>query len=206
MNTVGVWVAAIVNLAIWSYLFRDNPIYRIAEHLYIGVAAGHALVMGVGSIKSLAWTPALAASTAVDKRILAWVTLVLGLLLYTRFSKRYRLASTLPIGILLGTGAGLSLGSTIISQGLAQVRATILPLASANNWIIVLGVLATMCHFLYTRFDGVVGQVVGGASRIGRWLIMIGLGAAYGNTVMGRVSLLTGRLIFLFRDWLGILQ
>ena len=206
MNTLGIWVAALVNLAIWSYLFRDNPIYRAVEHLYIGVAAGHALVQGVASIKSLAWTPALAANTALDKRVLAWITLALGLMLYARFFKRYRLVSALPIGILVGTGAGLSLGSTVISQGLAQVKATILPLTSLNNWIIVFGVLATMCHFLFMKFDGVVGQVVAGASRFGRWLIMIGLGAAYGNTVMGRVSLLTGRLIFIFRDWLHILK
>ena len=206
MNTFGIWVAALINLAIWSYLFRDNPIYRVAEHLFIGVSAGHALVMGVGSIKSLAWVPALSATVTTDKRIFAWLSLALGLMLYGRLSKRYRLLSTLPVGILLGTGAGLSLGSTVISQGLAQVKATILPLTSVNNVIIVFGVLATMCHFLYTKFDGPAGQVVAKASLVGRWLIMIGLGAAYGNTVMGRVSLLTGRLVFLFRDWLHILK
>src|SRR4030042_1502333 len=145
MNTFGIWIAAFVNLAVWSYLFKDNPIYKLAEHLFIGVSAGHALVMGVGSINSLAWKPALAASTAPGQRVIAWLSLVLGLLLYARFFKKYRLVGALPIGILLGTGAGLSLGSTVISQGIAQVKATILPLTSLDNLVIVAGVLATMC-------------------------------------------------------------
>lgn len=206
MNTVGIWVAAVVNLAIWSYLLKDNPAYKVAEHLFIGVSAGHALVMGVGSVKSLAWKPAFGATTASDQRILAVLSLAMGLLLYARFFKKIRMIGALPIGILLGTGAGLSLGSTVISQGIAQVKATILPLTSVNNVIIVVGVLATMCYFLYTRFDGAPGRFIAGASLIGRFLIMIGLGAAYGNTVMGRVALLTGRLTFLFRDWLHVLK
>lgn len=206
MDTFGIWVAAFVNLAIWSYLLKDNPLYKVVEHLFIGISAGHALVMGWGSVKSLAWKPAFDASSTGDQRLLAALSLAMGLLLYARFFKQYRVIGALPIGILLGTGAGLSLGSTVISQGIAQVRATILPLTSVNNVVIVVGVLATMCYFLYTKLEGAPGRFIAGASLIGRYMMMIGLGAAYGNTVMGRVALLTGRLTFLFRDWLGILK
>ena len=41
MNDPWVWIEAIMTLAILSYLYKDNPVYKLAEHLFIGVAAGY---------------------------------------------------------------------------------------------------------------------------------------------------------------------
>ena len=48
--------------------------------------------------------------------------------------------------------------------------------------------------------------VIGGISKIGVWFLMIAFGASFGFTVMARMSLLIGRIQFLIRDWLGIIQ
>lgn len=204
VTTLGIWIAVFLNLAVWSYLFGENKIYRYVEHLFIGVSAGHALVMGIGSIRTLAWNPAFSPKTPEVQRLLAVLSMLLGLALYTTLSKKYRRISALPVGILLGTGAGLSMGGTIISQGIAQIKATILPLNTINNAVIVLGVLATMVYFIYGRAQGAVGDMALQVGKVGRWIMMIGFGAAYGTTVMGRVALLTGRVSFLLKDWLGI--
>ena len=45
---------------------------------------------------------------------------------------------------------------------------------------------------------------VGGASKVGIWFMMVSFGASFGYTIMARLSLLIGRVSFLFRDWLGI--
>ena len=46
----------------------------------------------------------------------------------------------------------------------------------------------------------------GNASRIASLLIlMVGFGASFGLTVMGRVSLLIDRIQFLLTDWLGLI-
>ena len=41
----GSWIVVFLTLCIFSYLFDDNPFYKAAEHLYIGLSAGYALVM-----------------------------------------------------------------------------------------------------------------------------------------------------------------
>ncbi len=38
---VGAWIAVFLTLAIFSYLYRDNPFYKIAEHVFVGVSAGY---------------------------------------------------------------------------------------------------------------------------------------------------------------------
>lgn len=203
MMTFGIWVGAILTLAATSYLWKENPAFRYAEHIFIGVAAGHALVMGVQSIRNLSFVPLTSAKTDSVTKLLALVSIVMGLLLYARFFKNGKLLTSLPVGILLGTGAGLSLGGTIISQSVAQIRATIVPLNSIDNIILVVGTLATMFYFFYSAPKS---RVISGASTIGRYLMMVAFGAAYGNTVMGRVALLAGRLQFLMKDWLHIMK
>jgi len=38
---VGAWIAVFLTLAIFSYLYKDNPFYKTAEHIFVGVSAGY---------------------------------------------------------------------------------------------------------------------------------------------------------------------
>ncbi len=38
---LGAWIAAFLTLAILSYLYKDNPFYKTAEHLFVGISAGY---------------------------------------------------------------------------------------------------------------------------------------------------------------------
>jgi hypothetical protein len=40
----GVWIAALLTLFIFSFLYKDNPLYKFAEHLFVGVSAGYIVV------------------------------------------------------------------------------------------------------------------------------------------------------------------
>ena len=41
MDIVGVWLLVIMTLSIFSYLYGDNPFYKAAEHIFVGVSAGY---------------------------------------------------------------------------------------------------------------------------------------------------------------------
>jgi hypothetical protein len=74
---------------------------------------------------------------------------------------------------------------------------------SINNFLILLGVVSVLIYFFFSlEHKGVIG----GVSKIGVWFLMIAFGASFGFTVMARMSLLIGRIQFLIRDWLGIIQ
>ena len=45
MEIFGVWLSVFLTLSIFSYLYKDNPFYKAAEHLYIGVSAGYIAVI-----------------------------------------------------------------------------------------------------------------------------------------------------------------
>ena len=54
---LGTWIAAIATIGIMSFVFKDNPLYRIVENVYVGVSAGHALVLGWINIRDQGITP-----------------------------------------------------------------------------------------------------------------------------------------------------
>ena len=43
-DIIGAFLIVFLTLSIFSYLFSDNPFYKFAEHLFVGIAAGYVLV------------------------------------------------------------------------------------------------------------------------------------------------------------------
>ncbi len=196
-EALGVWIAAIGTLACYSYLYKDNIFYQVMEHIFIGIAAAHAVVMGVQSIRDTAWTP------ATSGKYVWWIPIVLGALLYTRFFKGYGWISRYPLAFLMGVGGGVAFRGALDGQFVAQIRATMAPITTVNQFIIFIGVLGSLAYFLFGPWSRTL--VVRYVSTIGIWTMMAAFGAAYGNTVMARMSLVIGRLQFLFGTWLPIL-
>lgn len=195
---LGTWIAAIATIGIMSFVFKDNPLYRIVENVYVGVSAGHALVLGWINIRDQGITP-----LTSEGEWSVIIPLLLGLLLYTRYFKDIAWLSRFPLSILVGIGTGLAIRGTIGSQIVNQVKSTVLPLNNINNAIIVFGTLGVLSYFYFSKeHRGVLKHV----STFGRCVMMVSFGAAFGSTVMGRMALLIDRLYFLYANWLGIIR
>lgn len=200
-DLVGTWLAAFLTLAIFSFLYKDNPFYKFAEHVFVGVSAGYWMCLAfwqtmmpnlVGKLKAGEWV--------------YLFPLALGLLLLCRLVPRASWISRWPLAFCVGVFAGQNIVYTLQSQVMQQVNATMLPLwgnatwlDTAVNWILVVGTLTGLVYFYFSVEHK--GPLFGGASRIGIWVLMIAFGAAFGNTVMARVSLVIGRVMFFITDW-----
>lgn len=204
-----VWFMGIGMLSLYSFIYKENPVYRLFEHIYVGASVGYTFVTAWGNIIDQAWTPL---TTKGQVNLIA--PIVLGLLLYTRFFKSLAWLSRWPMSFLMGLGVGISTYGLLNSQLIAQSRAAMVPLVvkgadgamllgkSLNNIIMVVGVLGVLFFFFFSvEHKGPIR----GMSRIGRITMMITFGVAFGNVVMGRISLLLGTISDIFGTWLGII-
>ena len=41
----GIITAVAITLAMYSFLYKDNPIFKIAENLFVGVAMGYSIII-----------------------------------------------------------------------------------------------------------------------------------------------------------------
>lgn len=44
-RTLGIWVAAFCTLGMLSFLYKDNPLYKICEHAFVGISAAYWMVI-----------------------------------------------------------------------------------------------------------------------------------------------------------------
>lgn len=209
METLGIWIGALGTLAILSFLLRENPFFRTAEHLFIGLAAGIGIFYGYQSIVTNAWDPLVRPAEGEPRQWLMIIPLVLGVLLYTRFLNNGKWISRIPLGFIVGVGSALAIRGVIGASFMSQIVATMqLPLwgvmskFSIDSLLFILGVLGTLIYFFFSREQK--GPLKVGAS-VGKWVMMIAFGASFGNTVMARMSLLVGRIYFLLGEWLQII-
>lgn len=201
-GVLGTWIAALLTLAILSFLYRDNPLYRFAEHLYVGVSAAFWVVyVWAFDVKPMLIDGFLSA-TGVERWILL-IPGILGLMMLTRWFGKVSWISRWPIAFTVGIGAGLGITGSIQGFLIPQVQATLLPLVDINSIILVAGVLTTLLFFYFSRPQQGLLRT---GSRIGVGFIMVAFGASFGYTVMARISLLIGRAYFLLSDWLGLIR
>ena len=202
VGILGIWAGLLLMLMIYSYpLYKENPLFRFAEHLFIGLSLAIAVIVAIQTTMRMAVTPLL------NGNIVYIIPLLLGVMMYFIFTSDYRWVSRYPIAVLVGSAIGLGMRGVIIPNILTQIINTItIPKAtdfmSMFNFVyIALGTFFAVMYFLLTyEHKGAIRY----PTRLGRWLIMIGLGAYYGNTVLFRMSMLSGRAQYLLQV-LGII-
>jgi hypothetical protein len=210
MEHFALWLSAFLTLGILSFLYKDNPWYKLSEAIFVGISAGFWFV-------TLFW------DNLVGKFWDGWqdepmlfVGAALGFLMLLRLVPKIGWLSRWPLAFIVGATSGLWLMNYLASNIMVQVQATIQPLFSISyasgfdaGWgaiisslVIVVGTFTGLVYFFFSKEHK---GAFGGAARVGIFFIMITFGASFGYTVMSRMSLLIGRMDFLLGDWLGMI-
>jgi hypothetical protein len=196
---IGAWVATGLSLFMYSFLYKDNPFFKFGEHIYVGVSVGYGLVITYYEVmvKKL-YVPMVQQGNW-------WLILpmLLGLLVLARFIPALAWLSRISFAFIVGIGSGIAIPRVISSLILQQVQGTLKPLVTAgdggvvwftfaglNMFLILVGVVSVLFYFFFSiEHTGIVHRI----SRVGIYFLMISFGAAFGYTVMARMSLLIGR-------------
>ena len=202
----GAWVATGLTLLIFSFLYKDNPLFKLAEHLYVGVSLGYTIVKAYDTvIVHLVVKP-----IVENGEYSLLIPVAIGMLMLSRYVPKAAWLSRYAFAFIVGMGSGLAIPRTISSFILKQVEDTVRPLLSLagpdgitfsmnllnpasniNAIIILLGVSSVLFYFFFSIEHSGAGKAV---ARTGVIFLMISFGAGFGYTVMARMSLLIGRL------------
>jgi len=200
--------AVILTFMVLSRVVGDNPLFRAAQYLFVGVSLGLALVVAYHQVLR----PAVAALSAggPGSFTLYGVPLLLGLLLLPRITRRQELSwlANIPLALVFGVGAALAVGGAIAGTLGPQILDTARPLSGAPEQIagvivLALGTVVTLSAFYYTvpRQSG-TGRMVAIGALVGHWLLMVAFGFFFAGALQTYLSVLTERLRFLM-DWFG---
>ncbi len=196
-----IWLRAYLILSLFSFLYKDNRFYKFSEHVFAGLSAGYY----VGLIWQSVFLQQLI--NPMFDQGQWWLVFpgLLGLLMFTRLSNNYSWISRVSLAFVMGNTAGIFIISELHGKAIPQVMATMIPLNGDSGivstilaLIIIVGVISTLIYFYFSKeHTGIMGMT----AKLGIWFIMIAFGAHFGYTVMGRISLLIGRVEFLYYNW-----
>ncbi len=212
-------LAAFLTLSIFSFLYKDNPCYRFAEHLIVGISAGYWIaILYHTSLKDLWIEPMTANFVALftpGGSLLYKIGMVsaniipgiFGLMMFTRFTGKYSWLSRWPIAFYLAITAGVALPLFLQSFTVRQMQACMIGLGGSAYAVItdIIIIVGTICGLAYFYFSMEHKGAVGGMAKFGIWVLMIGFGSTFGYTVMSRISLLIGRFEFLI-EWFNVVK
>lgn len=218
---IGVWIATYFTLAILSFLYKDNPLFKIAESIFVGATYGYSVTITFFLyLKPKFFEPfaRLIKSIYQGSQILqkgdSWIILIptiLGVLLLFQLVPRYSWLARYVLAFIFGVGVGQGLIPTIKGFLFKQIEITMQPLVKIGNGftldsininliIIFIGVISVLAYFFFSfERKGVWKNL----STVGLYFLLISFGAAYGYTVMARETLLIGRIEFLFEKSLS---
>ena len=201
---IGNLIAGILTIGIVSFLYKDNPLYKFCEALFVGISAGYWFVTIIFTVI----LPKLY-DKLISQEYVYLVGGAFGVLMLLRLVPKISWLSNWALAFVVGSTAGVNLIGYLQSNGMNQVKNTILPLwtgawgSSIGNLIIVVG---TFCGLVYFFFSKEHKGVFGGLAKTGILFLMVTFGAAFGYTVMSRMSLLIGRMDFIFGTWWGLIR
>lgn len=221
---IGGLIAALLTLMVLSYLVGDNPLFRLATHIFIGVAAGYAgsialhniikpnlldpiIVSGVSGILS---GEIFRGSQGVFL-VVGWILLGMLLLKVSPVTSKW---GTLPIVILVGVGAGVVVGGSITGTIIPQSSAAMASLNPSavstisnetplerfgNVLILLLGTVSTLLYFTFSTRKTPTGvgkrsPVLEVIATIGRVFIAITFGTIFAGTLMTALIALAERI------------
>ena len=185
---IGIMVAAALTIALYSFLYKDNPIFKMAEHFYVGTATAYLFIVTWYNVilpdvlfvvrdlpKEASFWP------MIGKALSAIVPTILGLLVYSRLIPKIAWVSRITFATLIGFGAGFAIPNYINSHILKQAEPTMVALYGANGmqWgtlLIFIGVISTLVYFFFSvEHKGPVGWT----AKLGIWFLMVSFGCFF---------------------------
>jgi hypothetical protein len=201
LDLVGMLVGALLALMIFSYLLGDNPLYRLALHLFVGAAVGYALGLALRVILSRFFAPLI-----YDRDLSLLVPLILVIFLLIKGLPKYAYIGNIPVAYLVGVGAAVALSGALLGGLVPQISATGRALQAhglLDGLIVLVGTLATLAVFTFmvggrSSAGRLWSGIVGGFAWVGRWFLVTALALGFAGAFTAAVSILIGRLGHLF--------
>ncbi len=201
-DTIGAFVGFLLTLMVISYVLEDNVLFRIAIHLFIGVAAGYATVLVIYNVILYQLIFPLRESP-LNNIYLILPPVLLGLWLLLKSSPRFASLGSPAAAFLVGIGAAAAIGGAITGTIFPQVQASVdLMQGGANiltGILILLGTVATLAYFHFgIREQGNLPaqrpQWMEVVAKIGQGLIAVTLGTLFAGVYLATLAALIERV------------
>ena len=204
----GVIVGLLLTIAVLSFVIKDNPLYRLAVHVLVGVSAGFAVVVVVREV-FLPLFQTLSQDSSTIVRLFWLVPLLLALLLLLKLIPRTAQYGNSAMAAMMGVGAAVGLvgaiTGTLLPQVLVQYEDAVLGV------VVALLAIFALAYFFFTGKPS--GQYV---AKMPKWYLYVGtagrivltmtLAGLFAGALNTSLVLLVGRVGFYIQSFTRLFE
>ncbi len=208
-------ISCILTIMVLSYLVGDNPLFRVAVFIFVGVSAGYVGAVALYQVI----LPKVIMPLVNDPRanLLLLVPILLSLLLLAKIFPRISWLGSASMAFMVGVSAAVAIAGALIGTIVPQFLAAIAPFGMEDNTgvgsvlenlaegsIMLLGTVTTLAYFHF----GVKSSTAGGSGSpnpvmrvlglIGQFFIAVTFGVLFTGAYAAAVSALIGRMYFIW--------
>ncbi len=212
IEIISALIGLILTLMVFSYLIGDNPLFRIAVYLFIGVASGYAATVIVNYVLIPRFSSL--QPDDINQLILAMIPLLFGVTLLAKLSPRISWIGNFAMAVLVGVSAAVAIGGALLGTLMPQLGAAIgkFDVRSAGGGLLVAskllqgvvmlgGTVFTLASFHFTAgraSDGTPQRnpIIEAIAWVGRLFIAITLGVVFAGVYMSALTAMIERLSF----------
>lgn len=199
-DLIGLIIGLFLTLFIYSYVIGDNPLYRLAAHILVGVSAAYAAVI---AIQQVIW-PVIEQfrQNPTGRDSLLWlVPLFFVLLLLAKRVSSLAWLGNMSVALMAGVGAAVALLGAMMGTVWPQVTAVSNSGRPAlQTLLIAFLTVFTLLAFQFTRRQSspTAGRVAWREipAQLGRGVLMITFGALFAALFSTSLILLSSRLSY----------
>lgn len=209
-------IGFLLTVMVFSYLIGDNPLFRMAVYLFIGVASGYAAAVIVHNVL-LAKFQALPLNDPVQLAI-GLIPFLFAASLLAKLSPRLSWLGNFAMAALVGVGAATALGGALAGTLIPQAEAAMEALTPRSlldlleGGVMLVGTVATLAYFQFgarRASDGTVKRnaLLEALAWLGRIVIAVTLGVLFAGVYMAALTAMIERLSSLInfvRSLLGL--
>ena len=219
MDLLGAFVGFILTLMVFSYIFGDNILFRLAIYVFVGVSAGYAAVIAIYNVILPQVITPLFSGNLADLRL--GIPLLLGtLFVFAKLSPRLNMLGAPMIAYLVGVGAATVIGGAIVGtlfpQTIASINLLDIQAAELNGFgilggaFILFGTLVTLTYFHFSARSGRGGQNQRPSwlelpAIFGKVFIVITLGVLFAGVYAAALTALIERINFILEFGISLI-
>jgi hypothetical protein len=214
LDFIGLALGFLLTILVFSYLMGDNPFFRLAIHIFIGVSAAYVALVTINNVLIPRLIIPLFQGSQ-GERLLSILLFIPSLFLFLKVTPLRR-AGNWTVAILVGIGAAAAVGGAITGTLFPQILGTINSVDPAaydvtnsrwnqiiNGIIIVLGTLTTLIYFHFGTQDTPGRQdkrlpFIEKISMAGNFFLAITFGALFAGVFLTALAALVERLTFVW--------
>jgi hypothetical protein len=209
---IALLIGFVLTVAVYSYLLDDNPLYRLAVHLLVGVSAAYAAII---VLRQVMLPIVIEIRLQPASSTFFWLLpLLLALFLLAKRLPLVGWLSHTTLALIVGVGAAVALVGAVRGTLLPQIGLLGTPVTGLGPVSLIVAAFLTVAVLLTFQFTG--GQIEDGVwkrplwlrgfTHVGQAVLMITFGAIFAGVLSTGILLLSSRISYFVNQFLQLIS